>query len=583
MTAAPTRCTEPGGEVVITTSIPSWRHDADRGRDRGQVPGHVLVGDEQPPAEQLDLRASSARAPPCRAAPPPACGRAARRSARGAPTRASASAGRRRGGSTSDRPARARASRSRAPGRCVANLSGRCTPPPPAGGKYSVTSRTFTARDRRDWRRGAVEALRRRRRRGGHPRARDRAAAARRPSGLRLAVLEKEARIAVHQTGHNSGVVHSGIYYTPGSLKARLCTAGKALLERYVAERGLPYERCGKLIVALDESRARRGWPSSSGARPRTASADSASSTAPSCARSSRTPSASARCTRPRPRSSTTAPSRARSPPTCATPAVRSSLGRAVTGVAERPRRRRRRDELRACVAGFGARRAARASSPTASRALGGMHPAVRIVPFRGDYYTLGPERARPRERSALPGARPGASRFSASTSRELTDGRVDRRAECRARLSRASGYRRRRRRPARRRLDRSAIRGFWRFARPALPVRRRARSGATSSKRAFVREHAAVRAGGRRADDVVLRPIRDPRAGASTATGGLVDDFVLERTGAAAARAQRAVAGRDGVARDRRADRAGGRGSARLAAILKRNSRPLRTAQVAP
>src|SRR5690242_11107849 len=71
--------------------------------------------------------------------------------------------------------------------------------------------------------------------------------------GLRLVIVEKEAQIAVHQTGHNSGVVHSGIYYPPGSLKARLCTAGKAALERYVAERGLAHERCGKVIVALEE------------------------------------------------------------------------------------------------------------------------------------------------------------------------------------------------------------------------------------------------------------------------------------------------------------------------------------------
>ncbi len=70
--------------------------------------------------------------------------------------------------------------------------------------------------------------------------------------GLKLAVVEKEDAIATHQTGHNSGVVHSGIYYLPGSLKARLCTQGKAALERLVDERGLAHERCGKVIVALD-------------------------------------------------------------------------------------------------------------------------------------------------------------------------------------------------------------------------------------------------------------------------------------------------------------------------------------------
>jgi 2-hydroxyglutarate dehydrogenase len=76
---------------------------------------------------------------------------------------------------------------------------------------------------------------------------------ARRP-GLRLAVLEREDRIAAHQTGHNSGVIHAGIYYAPGSFKARLCVDGAAELYRFCEEHGVPAERCGKLIVARDES-----------------------------------------------------------------------------------------------------------------------------------------------------------------------------------------------------------------------------------------------------------------------------------------------------------------------------------------
>lgn len=72
--------------------------------------------------------------------------------------------------------------------------------------------------------------------------------------GIRLAVLEKEPTLARHQTGHNSGVIHSGIYYTPGSLKARLCVAGKRLLEAYADERGIPRETRGKLIVALNDA-----------------------------------------------------------------------------------------------------------------------------------------------------------------------------------------------------------------------------------------------------------------------------------------------------------------------------------------
>jgi L-2-hydroxyglutarate oxidase LhgO len=64
-------------------------------------------------------------------------------------------------------------------------------------------------------------------------------------------VVEKESRVAVHQTGHNSGVVHAGIYYQPGSLKALLCTRGGAMLREYCAERKLPYDECGKLVVAV--------------------------------------------------------------------------------------------------------------------------------------------------------------------------------------------------------------------------------------------------------------------------------------------------------------------------------------------
>eukprot|EP00291_Cryptomonas_curvata_P004978 CAMPEP_0172205546 /NCGR_PEP_ID=MMETSP1050-20130122/32678_1 /TAXON_ID=233186 /ORGANISM="Cryptomonas curvata, Strain CCAP979/52" /LENGTH=196 /DNA_ID=CAMNT_0012884441 /DNA_START=239 /DNA_END=826 /DNA_ORIENTATION=- len=70
---------------------------------------------------------------------------------------------------------------------------------------------------------------------------------------LRLAVLEKEPAVGYHQTGHNSGVVHAGIYYAPGSLKARLCVEGLELSYRYFEERGIPYRRCGKLIVAASE------------------------------------------------------------------------------------------------------------------------------------------------------------------------------------------------------------------------------------------------------------------------------------------------------------------------------------------
>ncbi|WP_295638431.1 L-2-hydroxyglutarate oxidase [Novosphingobium sp.] len=73
----------------------------------------------------------------------------------------------------------------------------------------------------------------------------------RRP-GAELVLLEKESGVARHQTGHNSGVIHSGIYYTPGSLKAQLCKAGAAATVAFAREHGVAHEICGKLIVASD-------------------------------------------------------------------------------------------------------------------------------------------------------------------------------------------------------------------------------------------------------------------------------------------------------------------------------------------
>jgi L-2-hydroxyglutarate oxidase len=65
-----------------------------------------------------------------------------------------------------------------------------------------------------------------------------------------VVVLEAEDRVAAHQSGHNSGVIHSGLYYKPGSLKARLCVEGARALYRFCAEEGIAHQRCGKLVVA---------------------------------------------------------------------------------------------------------------------------------------------------------------------------------------------------------------------------------------------------------------------------------------------------------------------------------------------
>ena len=69
-----------------------------------------------------------------------------------------------------------------------------------------------------------------------------------------LTVLEAAPQVGSGQTGANSGVIHAGIYYAPGSLKARMCVAGARLMYDYCEEHGIPFERCGKLIVARDES-----------------------------------------------------------------------------------------------------------------------------------------------------------------------------------------------------------------------------------------------------------------------------------------------------------------------------------------
>lgn len=75
---------------------------------------------------------------------------------------------------------------------------------------------------------------------------------------LRVVVLEKEATVGAHQTGHNSGVLHSGIYYKPGSLRAVNCRAGKLAMQEFCAANGVPYDICGKVIVAVNDAEVPR-------------------------------------------------------------------------------------------------------------------------------------------------------------------------------------------------------------------------------------------------------------------------------------------------------------------------------------
>src|SRR5579872_2899848 len=69
--------------------------------------------------------------------------------------------------------------------------------------------------------------------------------------GVTLVVLETKDRLAAHQTGNNSGVIHSGLYYKPGSLKARNCVVGREAMYRFCKKYGIPHDHCGKVVVAV--------------------------------------------------------------------------------------------------------------------------------------------------------------------------------------------------------------------------------------------------------------------------------------------------------------------------------------------
>lgn len=83
-------------------------------------------------------------------------------------------------------------------------------------------------------------------------------AVTRRYPGREVVVFEQEDRVGAHQTGHNSGVVHAGVYYAPGSLKAELCTRGRAMLRDECRSRGLPFDECGKVVVAVESDEVDR-------------------------------------------------------------------------------------------------------------------------------------------------------------------------------------------------------------------------------------------------------------------------------------------------------------------------------------
>ena len=149
----------------------------------------------------------------------------------------------------------------------------------------------------------------------------------RRRPGASLVLLEKETDLAAHQTGHNSGVIHAGVYYAPGSLKARLCRIGNRETKQFCAEHAIPIENCGKLIVATTPIEVQRlGDLKKRSELNEIAVHEVAGAELP---RLSRTSPDSLPCWYPAPASSTTDASRGRSPRTSKSKGVKCDCAHA--------------------------------------------------------------------------------------------------------------------------------------------------------------------------------------------------------------------------------------------------------------
>jgi len=341
--------------------------------------------------------------------------------------------------------------------------------------------------------------------------------------GRRVVVLEAEERVAAHQTGHNSGVIHSGLYYRPGSLKAQNCVAGRDALYRFCAEQRIPHERCGKLVVAtapeeverlerlerngranglaglvrLRGEELRRYEPHVVGVAglwvPETGIVDfkevAAALVRQLCERDGE----------------------------LRTGFRVSSVNERSDGLVVRSGKQELEARLLVACAGLQADRVAR---------LCGVRPGVRIVPFRGDYYRLGPRVAGLVRNLIYPVPDPAFPFLGVHFTRKLAGG-----VECgpNAVLALArEGYR-----PgsvsARDLFEMLAFPGFWRMAarlwRTGLGELHRARS-----KAAFVAALCRL-VPGIRADDLVGRSA-GVRAQAVGPDGRLLDDFHILGSG---------------------------------------------------
>jgi L-2-hydroxyglutarate oxidase LhgO len=341
--------------------------------------------------------------------------------------------------------------------------------------------------------------------------------------GLKVAVVDKELEIGRHQTGHNSGVLHSGIYYAPGSLKASLCIRGKRALEQYAEERGLPLERRGKLIVAIDDSEDERFAELERRALAngveglRKLSRDEIPDVEPNAVGLYALHAAE------------TAVIDYRAVVRAYADDVRSMggeilLGRPVAALVTHSSgvtAATNGDDLDArhliACAGLQADRVA---------ALGGLRPTARIVPFRGDYYTLRPEAAKLVRGLIYPVPDPAFPFLGVHFTRAIDDSVVAGPnavlALARERYGRASFS-------ARDAASALGFTGLWRFA------RKYGRTAAAEawrdvSKRAFVKGMQRYVPAIQEAD-ATFGPT-GIRAQAMTPDGQLVDDFLIEGGG---------------------------------------------------
>jgi L-2-hydroxyglutarate oxidase LhgO len=347
---------------------------------------------------------------------------------------------------------------------------------------------------------------------------------ARRHPGAEVTVIEKECRVAGHQTGRNSGVVHAGLYYPPGSLKSRLCRRGRDLLRSFCAERGIPYVECGKVVVArtplevarLDgiEERAR------SNGVPGLARLDAAGLREVE-------PHASGLAALHSPHTAITDFARvAEALASDPDAPVRLRLGMEIVSVSERAGR-----VVLAGPAGEDQVVADRVvlcaglQSDRLAAAAGARNGPV-IVPFRGEYWRLRPERAHLVRGLIYPVPDPRYPFLGVHFTRRV-DGTVDVGPNAVLALAR-EGYRRR---DVDGRQLVSALRS------PALPrlARRHWRAGAyelagSASKRVFVGRAATLLPALRPAD--VARAPAGVRAQAVDRDGSLVDDFRISLVG---------------------------------------------------